>query len=87
MATKLAGWKGKCFVKTGPLETCILHFNDIFRALPCFIFLGVITHIKKKENHSLVFCSTDLIISLIKSWQTGGHGCVSGICHRTSAGG
>lgn len=39
-----------------------VHFNDICRGLAYFVFLCVITHIKK--HHSLVFCSTDLIILL-----------------------
>lgn len=61
-----------------------IRFNDIFRSPSHFVFLRVITHIKKK--HSLVFRSTDLIMSLIKSWLTEGHRGGSGICHCLSAG-
>lgn len=38
------------------------YFNDICRGLAYFVFLCVITH--TKNHHSLVFCSTDLIILL-----------------------
>lgn len=61
-----------------------VHFNDIFRSPSHFVFLRVITRMKKK--HSLVFCATDLIMPLIKSWLTEGHCGGTGICHCLSAG-
>lgn len=73
--------------RRGILSTLLVftvHFNDIFRPPSHFVFLRVITRIKK--THSLVFCSTDLITPLTKSWLTEGHCGGGGICHSLSAG-